>query len=74
MHGGWIEVQAHDQKNCPNLLGAHERTILGDVRRDCGQHRFQAQFQVYFPPQGWIGTVEMALAGAPSMILRLIAI
>jgi hypothetical protein len=28
---------------------------------------------IYLPPQGWIGTVEMALAGAPSMMRRLIA-
>lgn len=27
----------------------------------------------YFPGQGWMGTVEMALAGAPSITRRLIA-
>lgn len=45
------------------------RTVLGEV----GGDRIPGAASAHWPPQGWMGTVEMALAGAPSMILRLMA-
>lgn len=46
------------------------RIILGDVRKDFAS----AGYFCHLPGQGWMGTVEIELAGAPSIILRLIAI
>ena len=85
LHAGGVAVQQRCRARRHDGLGqallAHRMQVRvqqfadfgavpGDVGRDVGERRPMA----HLPPQGWIGTLEIELAGAPSMILRLIAI